>query len=124
MQLQPLAMHYLELMQVSDQTEVYLIDDRRVLLFSRSASVLSDTIKERLNAGKEDILQIGEDLVAYSPILLQSHQWTIVTVSPARAVSDIAIPIYRQIAFVLFIFLAIVMFVVVSIWSKRKAVPK
>lgn len=117
--LQALADRYLQEMQVSDQKSVYLLDDRGTLLFSRSSSDLSDAIREKLTPAQTGSLQIGEYLVAYSPLLMGNHTWTFVVVSSTQSVADSVMPLYQQGAFALFLFLTIASALVVLDWDRK-----
>jgi len=109
--LYPLAQKYLELMKVSDATAEYLFDAKGVLIYSNSGGdaanvdadeLLSDReVKNALGATKEGKLLIGSRLVAYSPIMLGSQNFLLVTSSPSKEVMGITTPIYIRLAIVL-----------------------
>lgn len=117
--LDSLTKHYLELMKVSDQEDVYLTNESGDVLYSSSTpdSVGSNIfellpgLKNTLNTGQEDSFQTKLHLKAYSPISLGSQNWSLVVVSPIQNVVNLTIPIYIRLAIMLLlVFFSIVLF--------------
>lgn len=127
--LYPLTEAYLELMKISDQTDVYLINERGDLLYGSHAQDkvgtnifdLLQIPQNVLNTTEEGNLQLSfldpksgkseEHLVAYSPILLGSQNWVLIMASPTQDVSNFTKPIYvRQTAILLLVSLTILLF--------------
>lgn len=114
-----LTQHYLELMKVPDQENVYLVNQSGDVLYSNSApdSVGSNIfellpgLKNILNTGQEGNLQTKAHLKAYSPISLGSQNWSLVVVSPIQNVVNLTMPVYIRLAIMLLlVFLAILLF--------------
>ncbi len=120
--LQPLAERFLDLMKISDLRDVYLVNERREVLYSSRASNMvgvslfevlqvSDDFKNALAASQEGKLQTGGRLVAYSPILLDNQNWLLIVSSPVDEVVDFITPMYiRQISILLLTLLTILLF--------------
>ncbi len=137
--LHALATYYLELMKISDRTEVYLIDSNGDLLYNSMSSEkvgvnafsslknlfigsdkVSSLLKKAIAAGLEGNLQLSymddsgkvePHLVAYSPISLGNQKWLLVMGSPAQDVKKVTAPFYiRQTAVLLLVLLTILAF--------------
>lgn len=129
-QLQPLADRYLELMEVSDRTEVYLVDQSGDLLYSNSTQevmgsnifgLLGNNLKSVLSSNKEGTFQnsfldpksgkVEEHLIAYSPIDSGDQRWILIMATPIQEVTELAGPIYiRQIAILMLVSLTTLLF--------------
>ena len=121
--LKPLTERYLALMKVSDQTDVYLVNQRGELLYSSSAP---DTVgasifqvfpelEQALSTTGEGNLQASRRLIAYAPISLDSQNWWLVMASPVEDIRGVTVPIYiRQLALLLLVGCSMVIFGVVA----------
>lgn len=112
--LEPLAKHFLDLMKISDLTEVYLVDGNGDLLYSNVApdavgskfdelfsgdSALKDRIKKALGAAVGDQFRTKQHLIAYSPVKLGTQSWLLIISSTPQEVESLAMPLYiRQAA--------------------------
>lgn len=133
--LRQLTQKYLELMKVSDKTDVYLIDEGGEMLYSNSApdaigsnifellqknpfpgsETLTDKIKNALSAKKEGKLKTSHldpktgkmvtRLAAYSPITLGSQNWLLAMATPVQEVNGITTPVYIRLGAVLLLVL-------------------
>lgn len=132
--LEPLTNSYLGVMEVADEADVYLIDQYGDLLYSNFVSdatesnifelsqtqtfsdnqVLDEHIKNVLynvTTGKAGGLQTETHLIAFSPIFLNGQKWLLVTTSPIKGVTDLAVPFYvRQTSMLVLMFLIIMLF--------------
>lgn len=98
----PLAQRNLEFMKVSDQTSMYLVDQRGDSLYSSPGSqVLSDEVKGALFATKQGQLVKEGRLIAYSEVSLSGQNWLAIVSSPIGEVSSLTIPFYIRQAAVL-----------------------
>ncbi len=140
--LKPLTERYLGLLKISDTTSVYLIGHEGNLLYKSSVpdvvgsnifelsqgesftgnKISDDLIKNILSKTEEGSFDTGEYLIAYSPVVLGSQNWTLVMVSPSEEVSELTKPFYvRQTSMLLLTFLTTVLFgIVVAQGSKDK----
>ncbi len=118
----PLTKRYLGLMKVSDETQVYLIDQDGSVLYDSSDKIpiksrifdfLEDnTIKEGITkalAAKEGgNLQTKDKLVAFSPLHLGKQDWLVAVISPLE--TDFTSSIYFRLVTVgLLLFLTILL---------------
>lgn len=130
--LQLLTNHYLELMRITNSTDIYLIDTKGNLLYSNTSpdkvgtnafeslknqfigsSIISGLLEKAIAAGKEGSLnasylgpsgKVEPHLVAYESIDLGNSKWLLVVSSPIKMVSSLTDPIHiRQIASLLLI---------------------
>jgi len=127
----PLTKNYLELMQVSDLTDVYLIDQEGEMLYSNSfpdaiglnifeylkenpfsgSQTLGNDLKNALNTMGEGKLKTSYSdprtgkmevhSMSYTPILLGSQNWLLVGASPIEDVGSFATPIYVRLTILL-----------------------
>jgi hypothetical protein len=146
--LQPFARNYLELIKVSDSTEVYLIDNDGTLLYSSLGTkeldinvfelwketgneVLIESITDGLNATGEGKLQVSlweantskwkKHLVAYSPVLLGNRNWMLIMITPVEDAAKISTPFYaRQIIIFLIVSLLILLFGMIAIRESQR----
>ena len=129
-ELEPLTEHYLELMKVSDATDVYLIGAQGDLLYNSAApeevgmnvfgageepflgdQTLSDSLKSALNTIEEGVLTTDGRLISYSPVPLGDRNWLLVMASPDQQVVDTIAPFYmRQTAIFLLFSLSILFY--------------
>ena len=137
--LHPLTKHYLNLMKVTDSTDIFLITKNGTLLYSNSfhsgidvnlfdflktnsfsgSKALSDNLKNALNASGEGRLEISysdsrtgrveSHAMAYSSIDLGGQQWLLVMASPAQDIWDLTIPLYIRLI-VLMVLVAVTVF--------------
>ncbi|MBI2404997.1 cache domain-containing protein [Candidatus Gottesmanbacteria bacterium] len=129
--LQPLTQRYLELLKVSDSTDVYLINKSGDLLYSRSAADVGartfkllndDTVKRAVNTTGEGTLETEEHLIAYSSLSLRDQHWLIIMSTPIQTVVSLTTPIYiRQLAIFLLVSLTILLFGVVAARQHQKS---
>jgi hypothetical protein len=126
--LKPLKERFLGLMELSDTTEVYLINEENVLLYSKSspnlvglgAENLDDVFANFRYASNEGALQIDKYLVAFSPVDLGARKWLLVIAIPVQTVTDMATPTsIKQTAVLLLIFYSVVFLGIVMARSKR-----
>lgn len=111
--LEPLTKRYLELMKISERTAVYLIDQRRDLLYSSSGGsrTLIDNIKKILDTTKEGQLQAEGYSIAYSPVSLGSQNWLLIVASPVQEAFSLSVPFYiRQVAVLIWVSLTTLLF--------------
>jgi len=128
--LKPLTEHYLELMKISDATEVYLIGVQGDLLYDSKTpdkvgvkvfeageepflgnQTVSDSLKDALNTTKEGSLARDGRLISYSPVPLGNRNWLLVTASPDQQMVDTTTPFYvRQAAMFLLFSLSILFY--------------
>jgi len=95
----PLTQRYLELMKVTDTTDVYLVNGKKELIYSSSGEELPDLIKEGLDTSHEGSFRSGRYLVAYSPITANGQNWLLILSSPKESLSELTLPAYiRQTA--------------------------
>ncbi len=138
--LKPLTERYLELMKVSDATEVYLIGVQGDLLYNSEApdkvgmnvfgareepflgdQTLSDSLKSALNTTKEGSLTADGHLISYSQVPLGNRNWLLVMASPDQQVIDRTTPFYvRQAAMFLLFSLSILFYGVVVARETQK----
>ncbi len=129
--LQPLTKRYLELMKVSDSTDVYLITKSGDLLYNSpapddvGASIFKrlndDNLKRAVSTTGEGTLETGEHLMAYASISLSDQNWLIIMSTPIRTVVNLATPIYiRQFAIFVLISLTILLFGAVATRENQK----
>ncbi len=142
-ELHSLAQHYLELMKISDLTDVYLVNKNGDLLYSNlpsgvvglnifeslsespfsNSQSISDYLKNALSVVDEGNLKASyldaktdkeeEHLIAYSPVLLGNQNWLLIISSPAQEVHIVTIPIYIRAGFLM-------LFVVLAVFLFRK----
>lgn len=131
--LQSLAERYLDLMKVSDQTEVYLVGSSGDLLYDNTgkgtvgsnifetghpflgSQPINDAVKDVLSKDKNGNFRIEDRLVAYSPIQLSGRNWALIMTSPVEKVAQVVRPFYiRQVAMLLLVSLAFLLFGLVS----------
>lgn len=117
----PLTAHFLELMKISDKTDVYLFDGNGAIIYSSPGAEATgpgvfklsegDKIKSALTATGEAGLQTKSDLIAYSSIQLGSQNWLLAMSSPYQEVTSITTPIFIRLATVLLlVYLSILLF--------------
>lgn len=128
--LEPLVERFFGLMKLSDQTGVYLVDERGELIYSNadkdapggealSDQTLSDRIKNVLGATEGGRFSTDKYLVAYSPLTLGVQKWLLIITSPAQEASDLTRSFYvRQTA--MFIVTAFTIFLLFGIIASRK----
>ncbi len=119
--LQPLVQRDLELMKVSDRTNVYLIGQDGGLLYSSPGSrVLGDDVKKMLNITKLSQVQKDGLLITYSPVTLKGQNWLLIVTLPIQEVSDSAIPMnIRQAAVLISVSLIVLVFGYASVGKFR-----
>lgn len=115
-ELQPLTERFLEMMKISEDTQVYLTDEQINIFYSSPGSDGLDVkVKEELNLSKEGQFQEGKRLFAYSPVLLGERKWLVVVSSPVQEVMSLSIPFYvRQGAVLVLVSLTTLMFGVIA----------
>lgn len=122
--LAPLTQRFLELMKVSEKTSIYLVDQRRELLYSSPESpALSDNLKEALDTSQEEgRLRKDGHLIAHSQVSLGNQKWLLIVVSPIEEVFNLTIPFYiRQVAALILVSLTTLAFgIIVSRESQNK----
>lgn len=138
--LKKLTQNYLTLMMVSDKTDVYLISQDGILLFSSTYPVGvgsnvfdlleakgfpgTDSLTAKLRATlekpeegqlrlpyKDPVSQKMEDhFVAYSPVSLGAQNWLLIMASPVTDIWNITVPMYLRVLILLLI-LTLTMFI-------------
>lgn len=100
MKLNPLAKRFIEVIKISGQTEVFILDQNRNILYSSTVSEdLSENVKKGLDFDKDGVFQDGDKLIAYSPLKLGEQRWLTVVSSPLKEVLNLSLPFYvRQVA--------------------------
>lgn len=99
--LNSLADHYLELMKVSDTTEVYLIDQNGDLLYSDVVDGILTTdkmflsfLRNILSEKKDGNFQSDKRLLAHSNVELGDQDWLLVMATPTNEISNFTAPIF------------------------------
>ena len=88
--LEPLTTRYANLMHISDQTKIYLIDFKQELIYSSSSEELDLSYFADFDTTGEGHFSAGGNLIAYSPIVLGDQNWVFVVVSPDTEVVEVA----------------------------------
>jgi hypothetical protein len=95
-------------MQVSDETDVYLVDEQGEFLFNTSGEEATSNIfelfpefKGNLSKVEENKVRLGDHLLAYSPVILEGQTWFVIMASPYQEVWGVALPIYIRIMILL-----------------------
>lgn len=98
--LDPINKRFLSMMQISDKTDVYLIDENKNVIYqSGGGSQLDSSLKDIIYASTEGNAKIGDKLVAFSPVELDGKRWMFILSSPYSEAGRIVIPYYmRQVA--------------------------
>ena len=111
----PLTSRFLRFMKFSEETDVYLLDQRGGVLYSNNGKVISDNIKNRVVVGKEGGFRVDGSLVSFSPVVLGEQHWSLAVANPARKVNELAEPVYiRQTAVMLLVFFSFLLFGMVA----------
>lgn len=130
--LQPLTNRFLGLMKVSDQTDVFLIDQDGNMLYNSVSNNLESNISELFGNNIKNILNTTQEgnfeativnpksgrsedrLVAYSPVSLGNQNWLLIMASPIHGVVDLTTPFYiREISILILVSLTILLFGVI-----------
>lgn len=134
--LQPLLERFFGLMKVSDQTEVYLVNESGDLIYSHAdlsslgssifeifseGQTFKDRIKNALTSTKEGQFQTDQHLVVYSPISLGVQKWLLIIASPAYEAVEQTKPFYIRQA-VMFIVTALTIFLFGTIARRKNQV--
>ena len=137
--LKPLTERNLDLLRVSDETNVYLVDQSGNILYNSStpsflganifndfednlftrSQALDDLVRNIFSKTEAGKLRIQDQLVAFSPVVLSNQKWLLVTASPSREVNDVLNPIYlRQTSVLVVTFLTFMLFGIIAARSK------
>lgn len=124
--LQPLLERFFGIMKISEETQVYLVDERGDLLYSNaedreafSDQAFSDRIKNALGATEEGRFSTDKYLAAYSPVTLGVQKWLLVISSPAQEITEHATPYYIRQA-VIFTAVALTILLVGVVANRKK----
>ena len=112
--LQPLIQRYLELIKVTDATEVHLLAKNGDILFDNIISdnigtkmvndLEADAVTRILNTTGEGTLKTKKYLIAIAPVTLSDQHWAIVMSTPVQTVVSMTTPVYlRQLAIFLLV---------------------
>ncbi|MFZ3301267.1 MAG: cache domain-containing protein [Microgenomates group bacterium] len=98
--LDSLTKNYIDLMQVSDLTEVYLLDQSGKVIYKNNATntlpdghEFSSHLEKILKHKEEGKLESDEHLLAYSNIGLNDQNWLLIMATPTYEVSTHTAPI-------------------------------
>lgn len=127
--LQPLVERFFRMMKISDQTQIYLVDNKGKIFYPNPK--LSDPkieevfpqdqsfkpkITEALKSNKDGKFNTDNSLVAYSSIKLIPQNWMLLVISPSDLISTTATPIYfRQITLLILTILTFVLFGIITL---------
>lgn len=111
-ELLPLTQRNLELLRISDRTEVYLVDQSGNTLYSSSGSrTLSTNLINIITTSQEGQLQKEGRLIAYSPVALGSQKWVLVVASPLEEVVSRSMPLHiRQVVILILVSVTTLLF--------------
>lgn len=110
--LNPLTERFLETIKISNQTNVYLIDHNKDVLYSSTDSeALSEDIKKEFDFNNEGSFRDDGRLFAYAPVLLADQRWLIAVASPYEEVLNLPLPFYlRQVTALILVALITLIF--------------
>jgi hypothetical protein len=121
--LEPLTERFLNLMKISGQTDVYLVDNNKEILYSTpNSSLFSSDMKKKLTIGQEGQFQEQSRLVVYSPISLGEQGWLVIVAAPTKEVFSLAVPFYVRHAAIL-ILTALITFIFGIIINRESSRP-
>lgn len=122
-ELEPLTNRFLGLMNISENTAVYLVgDDNRLLYTSEGIAELGSqfTLFDDVSQTAIDKTQAGavrtkEHLIVYSPVDLGNEKWLLVMSTPDKEIERIVTPLYiRQVAILLLAYLFVFLFGIIA----------
>lgn len=142
-ELDALTQEYLNVLQVSDTTDVYLIDYTGTILYNNfnPGTVGSNIVgtaqefKKVIGSTTEGAFSFsysdsnhGSNIahnVTYSPVSVGNQKWTLVMASPATDVWGIQVPMYiRIIIFLIFVAVSMFFFGHLTVREARKVLPQ